>query len=205
MSQYKALIFDLGKVVFDVSFGFAFDRWAVHAGMEQQQVKKKFRFDEFYGRFERDEISPEEYAAHVSSLIGFSLSNEQFEEGWNNIYLDEFPGIKKLLAALQKNYRLIALTNTNRIHAKIWPVRYADALSYFETIFSSYELKMRKPEICFYETAINSLGISANEIIFLDDRQENIIAAEATGMKGILVRSTSQMIEALGQNGIYYQ
>lgn len=204
MSEYNALVFDLGKVIFDVSFGFAFDKWASVSGLEQKAISKKFKFDEYYEQFERDEIETDVYVRHVSELIGFSLSREEFVEGWNNIYMDAYPGIGKTLAALKKNYRLLSLTNTNRVHAEIWPVRYADTLAHFEKIFSSHEMKLRKPEKEAYQVVLDYLGTEPSKIIFLDDRPENIKAAEAVGIKSILVRSSSQMLDELKKEGITF-
>lgn len=204
MSRYKALIFDLGKVVFDVSFGFAYDKWAAYTGAEQKLISKRFRFDEQYERFERNEIDPAAYAAHVSAMIGFGLTQEEFEAGWNNIYLDVYPGMGRMLAALKANYRLVSLTNTNRVHAEVWPGKYEEVLVHFEKIFSSHEMKCRKPEAESYRTVTAYLGCDPGEIIFLDDRKENIAGAEAAGMKGILVESTSQMKEKLRQEEISF-
>lgn len=204
MSQYQALIFDLGKVVFDVSFGFAFDKWADLSGLEQKTIAKRFKFDEYYEQFERGEVDETAYAKHVSELIGFSLSTEQFEKGWNNIYMDAYPGIGKTLAALKNKYRLAALTNTNHTHAKIWPGRYADILAHFEKIFCSHEMKTRKPEAGSFLSVLDYLNINPTDVIFLDDNAQHIAAAEKTGIKGILVRSSSQMTDDLKKEGIIF-
>lgn len=204
MNSCKALVFDLGKVIFDVSFGFAFDKWSAISGIEQKIISKRFRFDEAFEQFERNEIESSFYRKHVSELIGFELSESDFLSGWNNIYMDAYPGIGRTLAALKENYRLVALTNTNAEHAKIWPERYSDLLIHFEKTFSSHEMKTRKPEHESYQIVLNYLQVQASEIIFLDDNPANTKAAEANGIKSILVRSSSQMTDELKKEGITF-
>ena len=47
MNNYEAIIFDLGKVVFDLSFDRTFQFWATASGRELDDIKSKFKFDEF--------------------------------------------------------------------------------------------------------------------------------------------------------------
>src|SRR6185503_4875821 len=109
MSKYKALIFDLGKVIFEVTFEMAYAYWGSLTKIDSEVIRKRFHFDEAYDLFSENKLTEEEYAKHVSGLIGIDLTVEQFSIGWNRIYLDEFPGIGKTLLKLKENYRLVAL------------------------------------------------------------------------------------------------
>ncbi|MDQ3110889.1 MAG: HAD family phosphatase [Bacteroidota bacterium] len=202
MNAYKALIFDLGKVIFEITFEMAYAYWGKLAELDSETVRKRFRFDEAYGLFSENKMTAAEYAKHVSGLIQIELSEEEFENGWNRIYLDEFPGIGKTLVKLKENYRIVALTNTNSTHAKIWPEKYADVLQHFEKVFSSHEMGVRKPAEKAYTLVLDSLGMKASEVIFLDDTIPNVIGAEAVGIKAITVRSSAQMINELQKAGI---
>lgn len=202
MSKYKALIFDLGKVIFEVTFEMAYAYWGSLAKLDSEIIRKRFRFDEAYDLFSENKLTEEEYAKHVSCLIEINLTVEQFATGWNRIYLDTFPGIEKTLSSLKKNYRLVALTNTNVTHTHVWPEKYADVLQHFEKIFSSHEMGFRKPEAKAYTIVLDYLGLDASEVIFLDDTVPNVIGAEAVGIKGIVVTSSTQMIADLQKEGI---
>ena len=204
MSHYKVLLFDLGKVVFDVSFGRAFASWEETSKLPYETIRKRFKFDEAYDLFSEDKLTIEEYAQHVSTLIGFPLSVPEFEKGWCDIYLDVYPAMPKLLAKLKKNYRLVALTNTNASHAKVWPAKYAEVLSHFERIFSSHEIRARKPEKLAYTIVLDYLGIAPGEALFLDDTAPNVVGAADAGIKGIIVTSSSQLEEALKNEGIVF-
>jgi epoxide hydrolase-like predicted phosphatase len=202
MNNYKALIFDLGKVIFEVAFEMTYAHWGKIGNLDSQEVRSRFRFDEAYDLFSENKLSPEDYAKHVSKMIRIELSQEDFETGWNKIYLDVYPGMKKVLTDLKKNYRLIALTNTNSVHAKVWPLKYADVLQHFEKIFSSHEMGTRKPEKKAYTMVLDYLQLPASETIFLDDTADNVIGAYDAAIKGITVTSSTQMIEDLRKAGI---
>ncbi|MFQ5752824.1 MAG: hypothetical protein ACE5HI_12580, partial [bacterium] len=65
MSPYKALIFDLGNVIFNVSFDGVFHYWAKVSKRDFNDIKRKFEFDTMLEQFERGEITPESYRSHV--------------------------------------------------------------------------------------------------------------------------------------------
>src|SRR5574337_1077248 len=182
---YKAIIFDLGKVIWDYSFDLCFWNWGKAAGLDRTVVRKRFSFDETYGRFSEGQISEREYHAHVCELIGYKLTWEEFGQGWNSIYLDVFPGINRTLETLKKNYRLVALTNTNITHARRWREKFDDTVAHFEKIFCSFEIGARKPEKRAYDLVLNYLHIAPSEALFLDDKVGNVIGAEDAGIKGI--------------------
>lgn len=199
MGPYKALIFDLGKVVFDLSFDKVFQFWAIASGQQASTIRSRFQFDQLFDEFERGEISAPEFRAEISRRLHLELTDEVFDEGWCALYLNTYEGIDELLSNLKKHYRLVALTNTNSIHAQVWPVKYQASLSHFEKVFSSHELNARKPEKRAYQTVLDYLKIEPQRTIFLDDNSANIAGAAQLGIKTIVVESPHQMHSDLGR------
>jgi len=197
MNGYRAIIFDLGNVVFNCSFDSVFNYWAKVSKYDESEIKKKFIFDERCHQFEKGEIEPTAFRKYISNKLGLKISNGEFDNGWNRIYLDLVPGIYQLLKDLKPNYGLVALTNTNEIHARKWKIKYTSVLSYFEKIFCSHEIRARKPEQKAYETVLNYLKLNSNGSIFLDDNSEFVKGASDIGIKSILVKSPKQMIAEL--------
>ncbi len=58
-------------------------------------------------------------------------------------------------------------------------------------------VKMVKPNADIYEHLLDEYGLCAEECVFIDDREENVEAARALGMKGIVFASYEQACEAL--------
>ena len=202
MPIYKAIIFDLGKVVFDLSFDRVFQYWSDASGKPFGDIKGKFQFDYIFDQFEKDEISSTQFRNQVSKTLDFKLSDVEFDKGWCYLYLDTYSGIDDLLESLNQNYKLVALTNTNIIHSRIWQVKYAETLKYFERIFSSIEMRERKPDVKAFQIVLDYLQLAPEQTVFLDDNIENIKGAEALGIKSILVASFVQMKGELRKIGI---
>ena len=193
MEAYEALIFDLGKVVFDLSFDKIFQFWASASGQQADALKSKFQFDVLFDEFERGEISNKEFRTEISQRLDLELTDKIFDEGWCSLYLDAYEGIDDLLISLKNKYQLVALTNTNSIHEQIWRIKYRENLRHFDKVFCSHELRARKPEEEAYQSVVDYLGSKPQHIIFLDDSYANIVGAARLGIKTILVESQRQM------------
>jgi glucose-1-phosphatase len=203
MKQYKAIIFDLGNVIFKCSFDNALHYWADRYTSDYNNLKDKFKLDHYYELFEINAINPDDYKLHVADLLNINFKNNDFEIGWNSIYEEIIPGTTELLNNLNANYRLVALTNTNVIHYPIWINKYKSELDIFENIFSSHLIKTRKPDYKSYEMVLEYLNLLPSQVIFLDDNNDNVAAAIKYGINSIQVSSFDKMVnDLISQNVI---
>jgi len=172
MNNYQAIIFDLGNVIFNISFDNMFAYWAQVTGFNAVEIKKKFAFNGMYCKFEKGKIVPGMYRKYVLETLGFQMSEIEFNNGWNNIYLKIVPGIENLLQDLKSKYRLFILTNTNVLHARKWKVKYASVLSNFEKVFCSYEIGARKP---YFRLAPFIVGIYESQLENMDHELAHLV------------------------------
>src|ERR1017187_1304763 len=117
-SKYKAIIFDIGNVIFDISFDLVFDHIEKISGKKAADIKANFVFNEVFESFERGHITPEEFLKEFNRQTQLNLTLEEFDASWNAIYLDAFEGIDELLIHLKKSFRVVALSNTNILHTR---------------------------------------------------------------------------------------
>jgi epoxide hydrolase-like predicted phosphatase len=75
-------------------------------------------------------------------------------------------------------------------------LRLADA---FDHIVISAEVGFAKPDPRIFQLALNDLGVSPQEAVFIDDFEENIEGAREKGMHAILFRDPGQIIAELRQ------
>ena len=68
--------------------------------------------------------------------------------------------------------------------------------------FSSCYLGLRKPGAPIYRRALDILGVPAERVLFVDDRQENIAGAESVGIKGIRFTSATALRPQLQTLGV---
>ncbi len=74
-------------------------------------------------------------------------------------------------------------------------------LSHVDHQIFSCELRAIKPDPVIYRHSLSLLRIAPSETIFVDDREENIQAARAAGIQGILFASVSQLRQDLQELG----
>jgi len=189
----KAIIFDLGNVLFKVSFNEAFKYWSKISGRPIDILRINFGFDDMYRKHEKSKITSNQYFKYLSEKLQIDIPIKEIKKGWNLIYKKEFSGVKKLLIDSKKKYRIVGFTNSNSVHKAVWEKKYSHILEELENIFSSHIIKTRKPELSSYKYVLNYLNLQPEEAVFLDDSEENIVAAKKLGIKGILVKSFKQM------------
>jgi putative hydrolase of the HAD superfamily len=66
----------------------------------------------------------------------------------------------------------------------------------------SHRLLLAKPEAAIYRHAAEGLGVAPAEILFIDDRRENIEAAEAVGMQAIQYTNHEAFVREMTERGL---
>ena len=112
--------------------------------------------------------------------------------------------IKKIISLSKSNkYKLICLTNVLKGIEKFMPKEREEVvnniMSYFDKIYESYKIGMRKPEARIYEYIIKDLEINPKETIFLDDLGMNLKTARQLGINTIKVVDPIDAIKTLDQ------
>jgi putative hydrolase of the HAD superfamily len=197
-----ALLFDLGRVVIDIDFVQVVSRWAAHAGCAPQDIAQRFVRDEIYQGHERGTVSDAAFFANLRRQLGIDITDAQFLDGWNAIFVGPMPGIAPLLARAADALPLYAFSNTNQPHIDHFSPRYAELLGHFREIFLSSSIGLRKPDAEAYEHVVQAIGVPAARIVFFDDLAENIEGARASGLQAVLVRSTEDVAAAMQALGI---
>jgi putative hydrolase of the HAD superfamily len=65
----------------------------------------------------------------------------------------------------------------------------------------SHRLLLAKPEAAIYRHAAEGLGVAPSEILFIDDRKENIEAAVAVGMQAIQYTNHDAFVREMKERG----
>jgi len=89
----------------------------------------------------------------------------------------------------QREDLLVAvISNTNAVHVE-WLDEHVPELRAFDLVMMSNEVGLQKPDPAIYRLALELLDVRPGEAIFIDDLAENVQAAQALGMAGIVHRS----------------
>jgi glucose-1-phosphatase len=168
-TNIEALLFDLGRVVIDLDQGRAYARWAELAGVPMRDiaslVRERILDGEAYCRHERGEMSDAQFFAHLRRELKIALSDAQFVDGWNRIFIGEMPGIRRVLASAQGLLPLYAFSNTNAAHQAYWSRNFCELLAPFRKIYVSHELGARKPEPAAFRTVVADMGFAPSRAL----------------------------------------
>jgi putative hydrolase of the HAD superfamily len=197
------LLFDLGNVIIQYTFDKTFDYWSKVSGISSDTIREKFFAD--YSDllwFETGDISETRYRRVVSKLLGFGFSDKEFADGLNAMFIGLTPGIEELLQKLRQRHTLAALTNTNIVHERFFTQAYSKALIHFDKIFMSHRIHARKPEAESYLIVAKYYKIEPGQVVFLDDKEDNIQGAKDCGFQTVLVEDAvndiSRGLKSLG-------
>ena len=130
-SSVDVLLFDLGRVVLDISFDQVMTKWAGHAGCEPGDLARRFVVNDSFKHHEIGQIDDAAFFASLRRSLGIGITDAQFLEGWNAIFNGEMPGIAPLLAGAAQRLPLYAFSNTNPAHVAHLSQAYADVLGHF--------------------------------------------------------------------------
>ena len=115
----------------------------------------------------------------------------------------EIPGTAQILRDLHAGgVPLLGLTNwSEETFGDYAPPRF-DFLALFDDIVVSGAEQLAKPDPAIYRLAIDRSGLPAEQLVFIDDRPENVAAAEAAGMRGIVFTDAGALRSALVDLGL---
>jgi putative hydrolase of the HAD superfamily len=197
-----ALLFDLGRVVFDIDFSKALACWADHAGCTPSDIAARWVIDESYHHHERGTISDEAFFEGLRRSLGITITDQQFLDGWNAIFAGEMDGIAPLLERAARHFPLYVYSNTNRAHVAHFSRIHAHTLKPFRELYYSSTIGMRKPEPAAFDHVVKAMGVPASRVVFFDDLAENVESARKLGIKAVQVKSSRDVADALTALGV---
>lgn len=106
-----------------------------------------------------------------------------------------------LVANLNKNgYATAILSNSILPHSQY--NRKIGLYDSFNIVILSNEVGMLKPNTDIYFYCLNKLKLKPSEVIFIDDKVQNIVAAESMGIKGIEYNNFHKLVNDLLSLGV---
>jgi putative hydrolase of the HAD superfamily len=201
LQSIRAVILDYGEVVTRRPTAEEFGRMA-----EMLNVT----FDMFYklweasrGPYDRGDFTAQEYWLKFAAEVSASIDTTQIEilrkievEIWAHPNPDMLHWVSQLRAAGIKTALLSNMPWDLVKHVRtnfLW-------MENFSFITLSAEVGLIKPDSAIYEHTLQGLGVAASEALFIDDREINVQAARALGIRGLQFRSIAELkhdLEAL--------
>ena len=193
--QIKNIIFDLGGVIINLDQERTFAAFADLAGIDLQSARGMMHTFEEFMHYELGLIQDKEFMDFLKSKIDHSSKEEILEKAWNAMLVDIPRERVELIKALRQRYRVVLLSNTNRMHIREVnrilgrDTGHQDLEELFDELYYSFLLQKRKPGAEIFEFVLEKEGFNPGETLFLDDSKENIESAAKLGIQTVHVDS----------------
>lgn len=182
----SVVIFDVGNVLFDWNPRFLYERLigddrALDAFLRDVATKD--------WHFQHDAGRP--FADTSAELAALHPQHADLIAAWGPRFIEQLgdmlPGMRTLVDDLHaRGVPLYAITNFS---GEFWPPfrdREAALFDRFQGIVVSGDELLTKPDPAIYRLALDRFGIAAEDAVFVDDRADNVAAADAVGIRGVL-------------------
>lgn len=193
-NNIKAILFDLGNVLVGFDHRMAVRRISKHTSKSEREIYDLFFDSGLTRKFESGKITPGDFFKQVKSLLGLKLSFKEFLPIWNEIFFSK-PETEEFIVSLNSGLKLVLLSNINKLHYEYIRNAFSSALALFGpgNVILSYITGFIKPEKEIYELAIQKTGVDIEDIIYVDDREDLIMAARSYGLKSIQFQNIEEL------------
>lgn len=193
--KVKAVVFDLGKVLVDFDYGIAARKLAEKSMVAADEIRAIIDQSPLLFRYERAGMTTQEFFKEVRESIGYAGTFDEFAEAFADIFT-EIPEMTRWHDQIRaRRLPTFILSNTNEIaitHVrKNFPF-----FAHFTGYVFSYEQGVLKPEPHIYEVAERHSNFRESDLLFIDDKPENVATAAQRGWRTICHSSPAETIQA---------
>jgi len=189
--KYTTIFFDWGGVIANDPGDEFLGQLLRNVGASEPQVQEIF--ETYMKRFMRGEISETEYWQELRSKYGLSIHDaisDEFKK-WRGLVANE--NILELVKEAQgKGFNVAILSNV--IEPTYNVIKQAGYYDLFDEVIASCKVGYVKPEKEIYKISLERLNVTAQESVFIDDKQSLLDPAEQIGFKTILAQNPEQII-----------
>jgi putative hydrolase of the HAD superfamily len=185
MTPPKIVVFDLGKVLLDFDYHIALPRIAARSTRPPDEILNFFFQSPALLDYESGKMSRREFFEQARQATGFRGDLEEFGGYFADIFTEIPPMIELHAEVRRRGIPTYIFSNTNDLaieHVRRNFPFYAN----FDGYIYSYEVGAMKPDGKIYEALEKLAGRRGADVVYLDDRPENVAGGAARGWWAIL-------------------
>lgn len=186
------IVFDIGNVLAD----FRLKEFLADQGFDAAMIKRIIKasvLSPFWGQYERAELTVEE------AFQGFASCDPEIDQELRKAYasvegmLTIRPYAIDLVRKLKEaGYGVYYLSNYSEKAYRECGESLA-FMPYMDGGLVSFQVGQTKPDPRMYQLLLEQYHLQAEECLFIDDTEENVIVAQSLGFEGLVFKSLDQL------------
>jgi len=197
----QAIVFDLGKVLLDFDYGIAAAKIAAKGKWPRDEVHRLIAQSPLLFRYETGLMTQNEFYSEIRESTGYLGDFEEFSSHFSDIFSPIEPMVALQAELRKRGMPTYIFSNTNDLAIghirKNFPF-----FANFDGYILSYEHGVMKPEDKIYEVVEKTSGRRGRDILYLDDRLENVEGGARRGWQVILQESPEKSISFIKDLGL---
>jgi HAD superfamily hydrolase (TIGR01509 family) len=201
MTPARVIVFDLGKVLVDFDYAIAGRKLAARATMAATELGRYLLGVPLIVQYETGLISSEEFFREIKAASGYLGDLEEFASLFADIFTPIDPMIQLHADLRARGFPTYIFSNTNDLAVRFIR-RNFPFFNQFDDYILSYEHHSMKPDARLYEVVEARSAARGADILYIDDRPENVVAGAARGWQTILQESPGKTRAAIHELGL---
>jgi putative hydrolase of the HAD superfamily len=207
--KIKAFIFDIGGVLYFERSSKSFKNHD-HSGVHEYVARKlKLPLDTYFDSIDTtytNSIEGKNTKQQVLSVLSknLKLGKRKLERLYYNAYKKKFLRNKELYKKAyelkDKDFDIAILSDQWHLSKKAFITK--KDLWKFDALVLSCDVGLRKPNPKIYKLVLKQLHLKPEEVVFIDNRNWNLVSAKKLGMKTILFENNEQLFRSLKRFGV---
>jgi HAD superfamily hydrolase (TIGR01509 family) len=190
------VVFDLGKVLVDFDYVIAARKIAARCHQPPENLHAFLGSSPLLVEYESGRLTREQFFTTVREAVGFRGEIIEFGKFFAEIFSPIQPMIALHAELRQRGFKTYIFSNANDIAIEHIQRNFPFFKNFNGYIFS-YEVGAMKPQPKIYEAMEKLSGKCGAEIIYIDDRPENVEAGSTRGWRTILHETPEKSRAAL--------
>lgn len=196
------LLFDLGNTIIKLGYERVIENICRESSVNRDELLDIFEQSGGIRDMERGAVTFHDFYDFICDKAGYRGSSRQFHELWSDFFDGLIPGMEEVLERVRARHQLAFLSNSNEVHAELIPRRFATVFQRDDRFIFSHRYRMAKPDQDIFHRATELLGTTPEQIVFVDDLLENVLAARGVGMKAFQFRDAATLTKDLKAEGL---
>ena len=207
--DHKVFVFDLGMVLVSLYRKECVEKFRLLGIEDAAAMIGNSSQDGPFGALEYGLISVEKFCDELAQISSKKITEKDILNAWNFMIGETPVDLLNMIYRLRHEFgkTVCMLSNVNQPHIDnvmqnhFRQVEGRDIHDYFDALYLSHELHLKKPEPKIFETVGQSIhkkfGFCGSDIIFFDDSRDNVDMAIRYGWDSVVIANTDETMEML--------